>query len=182
MKRLFLLLLSLLTLSLCLFSCKNDGSEYDLNEKGGFSSFVSTDLDGNKVDGSVFRGRKLTMINIWATYCGPCLREMPDLEKLSKEYGDDFQIIGIITDVSDRNFNVVPSQKAAAERILSLTGATYLQLTPSQSLYEIYLNTVTAVPVTVFVDENGLTVGEYVGSRNFNSWKTVIDSMLEKTK
>ena len=60
--------------------------------------FTATDLDGNHVDQSIFTGRKLTMINIWATFCGPCLGEMPTLGVLHQEYQDrGFQVVGIVT-------------------------------------------------------------------------------------
>ena len=41
--------------------------------------FTATDLAGNEVTQSVFEGHPVTMVNVWATFCGPCLREMPDL-------------------------------------------------------------------------------------------------------
>ena len=41
--------------------------------------FKGEDMEGNVVSSSVFSEAKLTMINVWATYCGPCLREMPEL-------------------------------------------------------------------------------------------------------
>ena len=54
--------------------------------KGILSNFESWDLYGNTVTNQVFKGKKLTMVNIWATYCSPCINEMPDLEKLHQEY------------------------------------------------------------------------------------------------
>ena len=70
--------------------------------QGVLSSFNTTDIDSNQVDESVFKGKKLTMINIWATYCGPCINEMPALGKISREYaGEGFQIIGIPVDGID---------------------------------------------------------------------------------
>ena len=41
--------------------------------------FESVDLEGNTVDESILADHQLTMINVWATFCGPCINEMPDL-------------------------------------------------------------------------------------------------------
>ena len=42
-------------------------------------AFETVDMDGNTVTEEVFTQSKLTMVNVWATYCNPCLSEMPDL-------------------------------------------------------------------------------------------------------
>ena len=49
-------------------------------------AFEAKDMEGNEVTSGVFAESKLTMINVWATYCNPCLNEMPDLGELSGEY------------------------------------------------------------------------------------------------
>lgn len=144
------------------------------------SSFAAEDFDGNIQSGEVFGGHKLTMLNIWATFCGPCINEMPDLEKLSQSYGDEFQLIGIPVDVDDLNGNIVPEMRAEADAILELTGVTYLQLLPSRSLNELYLSGVQVFPTTLFFDENGIMLDEeYYGSRSLESWKAIVDGYLE---
>ena len=52
-------------------------------EKQPIAAFISTDLDGNAVDNAVFENAELTFVNIWGTFCGPCINEMPDLGELS---------------------------------------------------------------------------------------------------
>ena len=46
---------------------------------GVMSSFTATNLEGNEVDHSLFEDYKLTMVNVWATFCTPCISEMPEL-------------------------------------------------------------------------------------------------------
>ena len=41
------------------------------------AAFTTQDLAGSAVDQSIFTGHRLTMVNVWATYCGYCLKEMP---------------------------------------------------------------------------------------------------------
>ncbi len=148
---------------------------------GILSDFTTTDIDGNKVDASVLKGKKLTMVNIWATFCGPCINEMPDLGKISEEYADKgFQIIGIPVDVVDYYGNIDESQVELAKEIIDETGAAYLHILPSVSLNQAKLNQVTSVPETIFVDENGNQVGEsYIGSRSMAQWKEIIDGLME---
>ena len=65
-----------------------------------FITFEGTDLEGNTISQDIFTQSKLTMVNVWATYCNPCLSEMPGLGELAAEYdAEEFQIIGIVSDV-----------------------------------------------------------------------------------
>ncbi len=149
---------------------------------GIFSNFEALDINNNKVTQTIFSGKKLTMVNIWATFCGPCIREMPDLKVLSEEYSDqDFQVVGIPVDVTDRKGTVNEELLAAAREIITKTGANYVHILPSKSLLQAKLNQVSSVPETVFVDENGRQVGKsYLGSRTKAQWAKIIDALLEQ--
>ena len=149
--------------------------------KGDFGSFTATDLKGNEVTQEVFKGKKLTMINIWATFCGPCIDEMPDLGKLNTTYADrGFQIIGRVSDAVGYNGAADTSILSQAAEIIGQTNADYMHLIPSDDLQTIILSEVTAVPTTVFVDENGKVVGDdYIGSRSLAEWQGVINKLLE---
>lgn len=138
-------------------------------------SFTATDLDGNEVTETVLSEKKLTMVNYWATFCGPCLREMPDLGELNEEYADKgFQIIGIVTDVAgDKNLDT-------AIEVVAETGASYLHLPLSQELFNGPVSSVMAVPTTVFVDAQGKQVGEIVmRAKEKDDWAALIDAYLE---
>ena len=50
-----------------------------------FKDMKTTDIDGNKVDKSIFSKYKLTMVNVWNTGCSPCISEIPTLDRLNKE-------------------------------------------------------------------------------------------------
>lgn len=146
-----------------------------------FGEFESVSVDGEKVDYKAFEGKKLTMVNIWATFCSPCINEMPDLEKISKEYeSKGFQIVGIPCDVYVSEDGTHDSELLAeAKHIISQTGVSYLNILPSDSLNEKKLDIVYSVPETVFLDENGNQIGEsYIGSRTYDQWCDVIDGIL----
>lgn len=146
-----------------------------------FGAFESVDMNANKVDHTIFEGKKLTMVNIWATFCGPCINEMPDLEKISREYADKgFQIVGMVCDVTQKaDGTYVESVLKDAEDVVKSTGVTYVNILPSVSLNEAKLSEVYTIPETIFIDENGKQVGEsYIGSRSYEDWCNIIDGLL----
>ena len=59
--------------------------------------FTIRDLDGRTISSAALRG-KVTVINFWATWCGPCRAEIPDLVALQEKYKDTLQVIGISQD------------------------------------------------------------------------------------
>lgn len=142
--------------------------------------FTATGLDGEEVDQSIFTGYDVTMVNVWATFCGPCLSEMPDLGALHQEFSDQkFQVVGIVTDVVDWNGEVLSSQIDLARQIVEETGASYLHLLPSEDLQSLLLWQVNSVPTTIFVDENGSLVGSgYLGRRDAGAWRAIIQEKL----
>lgn len=151
--------------------------EADKNEILG--EFETKTLDGKDVDQDIFAGADLTMVNIWGTFCGPCIREMPDLGELSREYADKgFQMVGIISDVSQ------PEDETALE-IVDKTDADYTHLVIPEDANMQYriLKNAQVVPTTIFLDKNGNQVGEtYPGAKSKKQWAAVIDEMLEKVQ
>lgn len=145
---------------------------------GVLSAFSTTDLAGNAVDQKALAGHKLTMVNVWATFCGPCLNEMPDLGELAEEYADKgVQIIGLVTDVLDYDGSISQSQLETAQELVTATGADYLHILPSSDMY--FLSEVTAVPTTFFVNEYGEQVGTtHIGARAKADWASIIDETL----
>ena len=64
-------------------------------EEGAFEKMSLTNLAGDEIDKTIFEGHDLTVINVWATSCKPCLSEMPELAKLSDEYEQNLSLIHI---------------------------------------------------------------------------------------
>ena len=142
-----------------------------------FSDFAAVDFDGNIVDSSVFFGYKVTMINVWATWCNPCKEEMPALAELNEEY-ESFQVIGIAYDTVDKNYNRNESSFNSALNIISQTGAFYRHLIPHKS-FKGFLDGIKSVPVTIFVDEDGYRLGPvYSGKKSKQDWKKIIDDTI----
>lgn len=148
----------------------------------GLTGFTTTDLDGNNVTQEIFADYDLTMVNIWATFCGPCIGEMPELGELKAEVADKgVNIVGIVVDVQTTDGSISPEMVETARDIVAQTGADYTHLLPSESLNNVILNGVSAVPTTVFVDSRGNIMGDaYVGARDKAAWQEVIDGLLAK--
>lgn len=198
MKKSLILLLALLMLSGCGNSAgttpntdssapsssqTDDTQSNDSAESSGDSAetfqltFTAKDLDGNEVDQSVFANAKLTMMNIWATFCGPCINEMPELGELAAEGGTDYQIIGVCADL-----NGTEDMLEDAKEIVSQTKANYLHLQPSEDLYPV-LTASSSVPVTFFFDSEGKLVGKGIlGAQKKDTWSQVISERLEMVK
>lgn len=148
--------------------------------RGVFEAFTAQDLDGNQVDQSIFADADLTMINVWGTFCTPCLDEMPDLGELSEEYKDKgMQIIGICSDTVNADRELDEAQVKKAKELAEQTGADYLHLVMSGDLVDTLLPQVMAVPMTIFVDSEGKQVGSaYMGARDKDGWTEIIEEML----
>lgn len=140
--------------------------------------FEGKDMEGNAVSSDIFGNAKITMVNVWATYCNPCLREMPELGELANEYEEgDFQLIGIISDVQE---GAAQEDLDAAAKLIEQTKADYSHLLLNESLYLALLMEVRAVPTTFFIDEDGVVLDVVIGARDKTAWKEKIDGFLEE--
>ncbi|MBQ5998609.1 MAG: TlpA family protein disulfide reductase [Treponema sp.] len=146
--------------------------------------FNSVDLNGKPVTEKIFSNKKLTMLNVWGTFCPPCIREMPDLAALNKANAEKkVAVIGIPIDIVDRDGMVNPLLKKDAEKIIVSTGADYLHVVPSGEMFSGFLRNVQAVPATFFVDSDGNIVGKmYLGAKSEAEWQKIIDKVLKNIK
>jgi len=141
-----------------------------------FPDFSMRDLDGNVVDQTLFASHDLTLINIWGTFCPPCIDEMPDLGKLAKVMESDYQaqLVGLVVDISDAE------TLALAKEILSQSNADHLNLMPDQAVSE-FLSQFEYVPTSLFVDKDGYVVGQpIVGGHSYGDYLVLVKDMLGK--
>ncbi|MBQ8503365.1 MAG: TlpA family protein disulfide reductase [Clostridia bacterium] len=184
-KRILPVLIAAVIFCVTLTACSgNNATNGNVTQAGMFGAFESIDMEGNKVDYTALQGKKLTMVNVWATFCGPCVREMPDLEKISKEYAEKgLTIVGVPVDVIVNADGTYKNESlfADAQAVIGQTGVTYLNILMSESLLDSELGQVYTVPTTYFLDENGNQIGEsYVGSKSYADWCSIIDEILAK--
>lgn len=144
-------------------------------------TFEASTIDGEALTSDIFADAKLTMINVWATYCNPCLAEMPDLGELAAEYDKaDFQMLGIISDVVDTSDEKTISE---AKELIEETGATtYPHLLLNQSLYSNLVGAVDGVPTTFFFNQASELLGYVVGAQSKETWEGIINDLLAETE
>lgn len=142
------------------------------------AAFEGKDMEGNTVSSDVFSESKLTMVNVWATYCSPCLNEMPELGELAQEYDpEEFQILGVVSNVPE---GADGEKLELVEVLVGQTGADYPHLLLNESLNDGLLADVTAVPTTFFFDREGELLDTVVGAKDKASWKDMIDGFLKE--
>ncbi|MGB8862116.1 MAG: TlpA disulfide reductase family protein [Ilumatobacteraceae bacterium] len=111
-----------------------------------------TAADGSTASVADFRGQPL-VLNMWATNCRPCVKEMPAFDKVAGEYAGTLQIIGV---------NVFDNAPDAAAFAADL-GVTYPQFTDPDGALSTALS-VTGLPATAFFDESGKLVDVHQGA------------------
>lgn len=147
------------------------------------SNLQTVDIDGKEFSGKDFSDYDLTMMNVFATWCSPCVQEIPDLAEIQKEMKDKgVNIVGVVTDTVDQtgeNQEALEKAKLIRER----SKAEYPFLIPDKSNFNGRLSGIQAFPETFFVDKKGQIVGEtYSGSHNKKAWLEIIEKELAKVK
>ncbi len=146
--------------------------------------FTIKDINGKQYNQDMFKDYDLTMINIFTTWCSPCVAEIPDLEKIHTTMAEQkVNVVGVVLDVLDEKGNIIQEYLEKAQSLAKQTGATYPILIPDSTYMNGRLIGIEAIPESFFVDKNGNIVGEtYSGSRDFEDWKKLIEDNLADLK
>ena len=133
--------------------------------------FTFYDVEGTAHTMSEFRGKPV-LLNFWASWCGPCKSEMPDIEAAYQEYGE--QIHFLVVDLTDGVQETV--EKAAG--YIAEQGYTFPVYFDSD-MEGAGAYSVTGIPVTYFIDEAGTFVAYYQGAMSADILQQGIDLLLE---
>ena len=137
-----------------------------------FKPFAGPSLDGTEISTLDFAAdKKVLLIDFWATWCGPCIREMPSIVKMREKYGDQgLAILGVSLD----NPNAVEKIKATMKRLNMDWPQIYdgkgWKTAPAR------LNNVGSIPRTILLDRDG--VARFSGLRG-EALEPAIRSLLE---
>ena len=141
----------------------------------GLTSFNTIDTDGNPVNQDIFADYDLTMVNVWATWCGYCIEEMPELAEWSQNMPEGVQLVGLVSDL--RNYDDAEILETT-QLICEATGAeVYTNLVANEDFTEM-LDGVVGVPTTYFINEKGEVVGAPVIGANVDACKEFVDSYI----
>lgn len=146
-------------------------------------TFTTQDLNGESYTEAIFKDYDLTMVNVFTTWCTPCVEEMPYLEELSASMKEqNVQVIGVPLDVLDETGNIDEEMLDRAKLLAEQTGVTYPLLLPDSSYMNGMLTGVEAVPYTFFVDKNGNILGDGYGGNDLEGWTAVVEDYLNMAK
>lgn len=122
-------------------------------------NFTLKNMNGNKVTLRDLEGEKV-FINFWASWCPPCQTEMPDIQKLYKNHGNDIKIIAINLE----------EKKEAVKKYLENENLTFpVLLDKNKKVASKYL--VRAIPTSYFINENGIITAKHLGILNYKDMK-----------
>ncbi len=125
-------------------------------------TFSTHDIDGNLVNESVFNHDGITMLNFWASWCGPCMSELEALQRLNEE--GVVKVIGVIVNDTEKNFRAAIANK----------GVTYPSVYMDDKLQGLLGN---AIPFSIFYDSRGRMLGSYTGAKSYAQWVAFIDGL-----
>ena len=152
---------------------------FEDGDSGFLENFNTLDIEGNEVGSDIFADYKITMVDVWGTYCNPCIAAMPTIQKLYEEYKDKgMNVIGILCDAQNDDGSPNRDKILLARDIKNNCGAGFKSLLISDNIYYV-IQDVTAIPTTFFVDSNGKIISEmYVGGNSFERWSEIINEIL----
>src|SRR5262245_43648513 len=129
--------------------------------------FRLNDLDGKPLALADAKG-KVVLLNFWATWCGPCRAEIPDLVDLQKRYRDKLEIIALATEEDDRD---------QVRRFVERSGINYRVAMASDQVVHDY-GGIAALPTSFVIDAQGRVVQKHVGLNDPSLYERELKAML----
>ncbi|MDR2558732.1 MAG: TlpA family protein disulfide reductase [Oscillospiraceae bacterium] len=124
--------------------------------------FTAADLYGNIVTNETLGEKQVFFVHLWATWCGPCVRGMPDLAEISKKYSDSVGFLGLVLDFD--------SNSEAAKNIIesAAVSADFIMIDANEPSAEVLLDMIRTgfVPSTIIITKDNLTP-EPLSDRNY---------------
>ena len=134
--------------------------------------FTVYDESGNEVKLSDFLGKPV-VLNFWASWCGPCKREMPDFEETYQQLGSDVQFLMI--NLTDGNGETVESAASFIKEQGYTFPVFYDTASSAANTYGVY-----SIPTTYFIDAEGYAVAQATGAIDAGTLQKGIDLIFSK--
>ena len=143
------------------------GAAWALGPGDAAPDFMLTDFNGKSLRLADYRG-KLVLLNFWASWCGPCLEEMPRLSAWQRSYGAaGLQVIGVSMD----------DEAAPARRLLAERPVDYPTGLGDEKLGEQY-GGILGLPQSFLIDRHGLILARYKGEADLSQMEAAIKAQL----
>jgi len=146
------------------FGCKDSKKSINISNNSIENISYLVDLEGNSYDASSLKGKKV-LLNFWATWCGPCKKEMPDLLEAQKILNKENYVFLLVSDESQAQISEFKKK--------TNYDFTFLKSTKSTASLGVY-----ALPTTYIYNEKGEKVDQIIGSVKWGSEKII--SKLKK--
>ena len=114
------------------------------------------------------------MVNVWGTFCSPCIAEMPELGELAQELPENMQMIGIVIDIMNQKNEISQTNLNLAGQITEKADAGFTHLIANEDFTE-FLSSVTGVPSTFFVDKDGNILGKWIEGADVDAYRERIE-------
>ncbi|MEK6589383.1 MAG: TlpA disulfide reductase family protein [Nitrospinota bacterium] len=169
MNRYYIFIITLLMLGIPVFSCPGEAGEdtlkhhlsrmgiLELSSTTDAPDFTLMDIHNRKISLSELRG-KIVLLHIWATWCKPCMEEMPSIQKLYEKFKDnDFAVLAVSIDREGIG---------AVKPYVDKYGLTFpILLSGSGKISKSYWTW--GIPACYLIDKKGKIIGRALGQRNW---------------
>ena len=139
-------------------------------------SFVSTTLEGEPVDSSIFGNADLTVINFWGSYCYPNINETATLQQLKTELvtkHPNVQFVQVVIDTPQ------PEAEKIALQAKQEANADFISIMTDETLANWIVQNLAGLPTTIFVNSKGQMIGEQIqGIQTLENYMTMIENAL----
>jgi thiol-disulfide isomerase/thioredoxin len=129
-------------------------------------------IDGKTFKLEDYKG-KVLLVNLWATWCMPCIKEMPEIQKLSDEMKDKFQAVSV-TSFDEEN------PEASVKKFLTDKNLTYQQGIAEESVMNALVKQakMDAIPVNFVLTKDGKIVKTLIGGKKYEDFKSAVEEAL----
>lgn len=161
---------------------ESEGALPDASERMLAPDFTLTDQFGNEQKLSDYKG-KVVFLNFWATWCGPCKAEMPDIQALYEKYGEnakDLVILGVANPKTEDNPQNNEKTIEGVTAFMKENGYTYPvpMDTTGDVLVQYYIS---AFPTTFMIDRQGRVIGYATGTLTKDIMENIISQALAES-
>lgn len=143
------------------------------SKQGELFGFISTDLEGNAIDSSIFADYDLTAVNFFASYSYPDINELKELESYYQTLQAEYPNVNFVQVIID-----TPGNEAEAKILAAYeeNGVTFTGIMPDKAMASWIVDNLKGLPTTIFIDKDGRIQGDRIEG------KQSADQYLEATK